>query len=69
MTKTKTGMSAVLLHFFKTFNRKKYTKTKYKPVPLKMLLDKELFIPKAWLRFIPNPDMLWTQQQNNLKQL
>lgn len=28
------------------------------PVPLKMLLDNELFIPKAWLRFIPNPDML-----------
>lgn len=25
-----------------------------------MLLDNALFIPKAWLRFIPNPDMLQT---------
>lgn len=37
---------------------KNHQSDRHWPVPLKMLLDNELFIPKAWLRFIPNPDML-----------
>lgn len=31
-------------------------------MPLKMLLDSEWFMPYAWFRFIPNPDMLHRQR-------
>ena len=34
-----------------------------------MLLDNELFIPKAWLRFIPNPDMLRKQKRTKKEHL